>query len=50
MRCLAEMTGTMTKKGDLDVKKALTQIESVLPAEMRDQAKKTLEACKDVCK
>lgn len=44
------MTGTLTKKGDIDVKKTTTQIDSVLPPELREHAKKTLEFCKDVSK
>lgn len=50
IRCVAEMAGTLTKKSDLDVKKSTIQIDSVLPAEIREHARATLDACKDISK
>ncbi|XP_004522281.1 general odorant-binding protein lush [Ceratitis capitata] len=49
-RCIAQLAGTLTKKGDFSVQKALAQIPIILPPEMQDAAKEALNACKDVQK
>lgn len=50
VKCIADMAGTTTKKGDIDLKKSGNQIESLLPPEMREHARGALNACKDVSK
>nr|QKN21085.1 odorant-binding protein [Bactrocera correcta] len=49
-RCIAQLAGTVTKKGDFSVQKALAQIPIILPPEMQGPAKEALNACKDVQK
>uniref|UniRef100_A0A336LYR6 CSON008532 protein n=1 Tax=Culicoides sonorensis TaxID=179676 RepID=A0A336LYR6_CULSO len=50
IKCIADMAGTTTKKGDIDMKKSNNQIESLIPLEMKDHAKAALNACKEVSK
>lgn len=50
VKCIADMAGTTTKKGDLDMKKSSNQVETLLPPEMRDHARGALNACKDISK
>jgi hypothetical protein len=40
----------MTKKGEISVSKTTSQIEAMLPPEMKQPAKEALQACKDVRK
>lgn len=40
----------LNKKNELIEAKVKQQIDTVLPAQLRDQARKTLEACKDIRK
>ncbi|XP_053955006.1 general odorant-binding protein lush [Anastrepha obliqua] len=49
-KCVAQLAGTVTKKGDFSVQKALAQIPIILPPEIQDTAKAALNACKDVQK
>nr|ALS40434.1 putative odorant-binding protein lush [Zeugodacus tau]QKN21533.1 odorant-binding protein [Zeugodacus tau] len=49
-RCIAQLAGTVTKKGEFSVQKALAQIPIILPPEMQEAAKAALNACKDVQK
>ncbi|XP_014089270.1 general odorant-binding protein lush [Bactrocera oleae] len=49
-RCIAQLAGTVTKKGEFSVQKALAQIPIILPPEMQNAAKEALIACKDVQK
>lgn len=44
------MSGTMTKKNEISAQKTLSQIESVLPVEVKEHSLKVFEACKDVQK
>lgn len=48
--CIAEMAGTVTKKKELSYPKTLAQIDTMLPVEIKENARKVLEACKDVRK
>lgn len=48
--CIAQMAGTVTKRNDLSYPKVVAQIDSMLPVEIKEMARKVLEACKDVCK
>lgn len=50
IKCIADMAGTTTKKGDLDMKKSMTQVDNVLPDEIKEHARAALNACKDVPK
>lgn len=50
VKCIADMAGTTTKKGDVDLKKSNNQIETILPLELKDHAKAALNACKDIGK
>ncbi|XP_017477382.1 PREDICTED: general odorant-binding protein lush isoform X3 [Rhagoletis zephyria] len=49
-RCVAQLAGTLTKKGDFSVQKALAQIPIILPPEMQDTAREAMNACKEVRK
>ncbi|XP_017477380.1 PREDICTED: general odorant-binding protein lush isoform X2 [Rhagoletis zephyria] len=49
-RCVAQLAGTLTKKGDFSVQKALAQIPIILPPEMQDTAREAMNACKEVQK
>lgn len=41
------MAGTLDRKNQLSVQKIQTQIDTVMPAELRDTAQRVLAACKD---
>ncbi|XP_055631362.1 general odorant-binding protein lush [Toxorhynchites rutilus septentrionalis] len=45
--CIAQMAGTLTKKGDLSYSKTLAQIDAMLPSELKAPAKEALNACKN---
>lgn len=45
--CIAQMAGTLTKKGELSVSKTTAQIEAMLPPELKAPAKEALNACKN---
>ncbi|EAA09958.2 general odorant-binding protein lush-like [Anopheles arabiensis] len=45
--CIAQMAGTMTKKGEISFSKTMAQIEAMLPPEMKTMAKEALTHCKD---
>ncbi|XP_067643995.1 general odorant-binding protein lush isoform X2 [Eurosta solidaginis] len=49
-KCIAQLAGTITKKGDFSVQKAQAQIPIILPPEIQDVAKEALQSCKDVQK
>ncbi|KAL9908828.1 lush [Glossina fuscipes fuscipes] len=49
-KCIAQLAGTLTKKGELSAQKALAQIPMILPTEMQEIAIASLEHCKDVQK
>lgn len=46
--CIAQMGGILTKRNELDYKKTMAQIDSMLPTELKDMARKVLEHCKDI--
>uniref|UniRef100_A0AAG5DP87 Odorant-binding protein 5 n=1 Tax=Anopheles atroparvus TaxID=41427 RepID=A0AAG5DP87_ANOAO len=46
--CIAQMAGTMTKKGDISFPKTMAQIEAMLPPDMKAKAKEALTHCKDI--
>ncbi|XP_035792007.1 general odorant-binding protein lush-like [Anopheles albimanus] len=46
--CIAQMAGTMTKKGDISFSKTMAQIEAMLPPELKTMAKEALTSCKDI--
>ncbi|XP_055321035.1 general odorant-binding protein lush-like [Sitodiplosis mosellana] len=48
--CIAETAGTLTKKKELSEPKVRKQIETQLPANLRELALGALEKCKDVQK
>ncbi|XP_052888833.1 general odorant-binding protein lush-like [Anopheles moucheti] len=45
--CIAQMAGTMTKKGEISFSKTMAQIEAMLPPELKTMAKEALSHCKD---
>uniref|UniRef100_A0A3F2YX40 Odorant-binding protein 5 n=1 Tax=Anopheles farauti TaxID=69004 RepID=A0A3F2YX40_9DIPT len=45
--CIAQMAGTMTKKGEISFSKTMAQIEAILPPELKPMAKEALSHCKD---
>ncbi|XP_065084500.1 general odorant-binding protein lush-like isoform X2 [Ochlerotatus camptorhynchus] len=47
-KCIAQMAGTLTKKGEISFSKTTAQIEALLPAELKAGAKEALKACKDI--
>ncbi|XP_029716045.2 general odorant-binding protein lush [Aedes albopictus] len=47
-KCIAQMAGTLTKKGEISFTKTSAQIEALLPTELKAPAKEALKACKDV--
>ncbi|EAT33639.1 AAEL014082-PA [Aedes aegypti] len=47
-KCIAQMAGTLTKKGEISFSKTTAQIEALLPTELKAPAKEALKACKEV--
>ncbi|XP_058055306.1 general odorant-binding protein lush-like [Anopheles bellator] len=45
--CIAQMAGTMTKKGELSFSKTMAQIEAMVPPDLKPMAKEALTHCKD---
>lgn len=45
VRCIAEMAGTLGKKGDISAPKTLKQMELLVPNEMQVEAKAAFDAC-----
>ncbi|XP_052861219.1 general odorant-binding protein lush-like [Anopheles cruzii] len=45
--CIAQMAGTMTKKGEISFSKTMAQIEAMVPPDMKPMAKESLTHCKD---
>jgi len=48
--CIAQMAGTLTRKNEISAQKTLSQIENLIPLEIKDHSLKVFEACKDVQK
>lgn len=46
--CVAQMAGTLTKKSEISYPKTLSQIENLMPAEVKAHSLKVLEVCKNV--
>ncbi|KNC24540.1 General odorant-binding protein lush, partial [Lucilia cuprina] len=49
-KCVAQLAGTVTKKGDFSISKATAQIPIILPPEIQDIAKAALASCKEIRK
>ncbi|KAI8122268.1 General odorant-binding protein lush [Lucilia cuprina] len=49
-KCVAQLAGTVTKKGDFSISKATAQIPIILPPEIQDIAKAALASCKEIQK
>ncbi|XP_065360978.1 general odorant-binding protein lush [Calliphora vicina] len=49
-KCVAQLAGTVTKKGDFSIKKAIAQIPIILPPEIQETAKAALASCEDIQK
>lgn len=45
--CVQQMTGTLNKKNELSQQKVMSQIENLMPPEMKDHMLKVFETCKD---
>uniref|UniRef100_A0A182K4U0 Uncharacterized protein n=1 Tax=Anopheles christyi TaxID=43041 RepID=A0A182K4U0_9DIPT len=46
--CIAQMAGTMNKKGEINVQKTIAQMDAMLPPDMREKAKEAIHSCRDV--
>ncbi|NP_001298168.1 general odorant-binding protein lush precursor [Stomoxys calcitrans] len=49
-KCVAQLAGTVTRKGDFSIQKALAQVPIILPKELQDDATAALSNCKDAQK
>nr|BAI82447.1 odorant binding protein 7 [Delia antiqua] len=49
-KCVAQLAGTLTKKGDFSIPKATAQVPIILPPEIQETAKAALNSCKDIQK
>ncbi|KAH8258816.1 hypothetical protein KR038_009998 [Drosophila bunnanda] len=49
-KCISLMAGTVNKKGEFNAAKALAQLPYLVPAEMMDVSKRSVEACRDAHK
>uniref|UniRef100_A0A182Y8D0 PDZ domain-containing protein n=1 Tax=Anopheles stephensi TaxID=30069 RepID=A0A182Y8D0_ANOST len=45
--CIAQMAGTMSKKGEINIQKTLAQLDAMLPPDMKEKAKEAVHACRD---
>ncbi|KFB44228.1 odorant binding protein [Anopheles sinensis] len=45
--CIAQMGGTLTKKGEINVQKTLAQLDAMLPPEMKQKAKDAVQSCRE---
>ncbi|XP_055592775.1 general odorant-binding protein lush [Uranotaenia lowii] len=45
--CIAQMAGTMTKKGELSYSKTAAQFDAMFPPDLKGPVKEVLDACKD---
>ncbi|XP_058459220.1 general odorant-binding protein lush [Malaya genurostris] len=45
--CIAQMAGTLTKKGEISFSKTSAQIEAMLPPDLKPAAKEALNHCKN---
>nr|QGW50689.1 odorant-binding protein 25 [Propsilocerus akamusi] len=46
--CVAQMAGTLSKRNEISAQKMLSQIENLMPVEVKYHMQKAFEACKDV--
>ncbi|XP_075161630.1 lush [Haematobia irritans] len=49
-RCVAQLAGTVTRKGDFSIPKAIAQAPIILPKELQGPAIEALNVCKDAQK
>ncbi|KAH8239589.1 hypothetical protein KR032_005796 [Drosophila birchii] len=49
-KCISLMAGTVNKKGEFNAAKALAQLPYLVPTEMMEMSKRSVEACKDTHK
>ncbi|BFF97141.1 general odorant-binding protein lush [Drosophila madeirensis] len=49
-RCIAQMAGTVTKKGEFSATKAYAQLPIILPPEILEAGMASVDACRDVQK
>ncbi|KAM8708117.1 hypothetical protein ACLKA7_015136 [Drosophila subpalustris] len=49
-KCVAQLAGTLNKKGEFSVAKAVAQMPIILPPELLEPAKSALNHCKDAQK
>uniref|UniRef100_A0A182SHP0 Uncharacterized protein n=1 Tax=Anopheles maculatus TaxID=74869 RepID=A0A182SHP0_9DIPT len=45
--CIAQMAGTMSKKGEINIQKTLAQLDAMLPPDMKEKAKEAVHACRE---
>ncbi|XP_055382588.1 general odorant-binding protein lush [Condylostylus longicornis] len=44
-KCVAQMAGTLNKKGEISMQKSMAQIDMLLPEEIREISRETLKRC-----
>ncbi|XP_020816288.1 general odorant-binding protein lush [Drosophila serrata] len=49
-KCISLMAGTVNKRGEFNAAKALAQLPYLVPTEMMDMSKRSVEACRDAHK
>ncbi|KAH8368177.1 hypothetical protein KR084_008196 [Drosophila pseudotakahashii] len=49
-KCVSLMAGTVNKKGEFNAAKALAQLPHLVPTEMLETSRKSVEACRDAHK
>ncbi|XP_017072446.1 general odorant-binding protein lush [Drosophila eugracilis] len=49
-KCVSLMAGTVNKKGEFNAAKALAQLPHLVPTEMMEVSKRSVEACRDAHK
>lgn len=50
VKCIAEMAGTLGKKGDINASKTLKQIDTLVPNDMQKDARDAFDACINIRK
>uniref|UniRef100_A0A240PKY0 Uncharacterized protein n=1 Tax=Anopheles epiroticus TaxID=199890 RepID=A0A240PKY0_9DIPT len=46
--CIAQMAGTMNKKGEINIQKTIAQMDAMLPPDMKEKAKEAIQSCREV--
>ncbi|XP_039488335.1 general odorant-binding protein lush [Drosophila santomea] len=49
-KCVSLMAGTVNKKGEFNAAKALAQLPHLVPPELMEMSRKSVEACRDTYK